>query len=71
MITKYFKLIIRFCIKKGKAMEFIIEETPMDKICINPNQCLNSINEVNAICSLDYCFDCGCLGDCGSFSFYR
>ncbi len=52
-------------------MEFIIEETPMDKICINPNQCLNSINEVNAICSLDYCFDCGCLGDCGSFSFYR
>ena len=48
-------------------MEFIIEETPMEKICINPNQCLNNTNEVNAICGSDYCFDCGCLGDCGSF----
>ncbi len=52
-------------------MEFIIEETPMEKICINPNQCLNNTNEVNAICGSDYCFDCGCLGDCGSFGLYR
>jgi len=48
-------------------MEFIIEETPMDKICINPNQCLSNNFEVIASCDTNYCFDCGCLADCGSF----